>query len=107
MSFSSQSVSDASDSTSPSAFGDGGHADYLEEQLLRLNLRDSSPSERPVIAGHRIAEYENALTPSIPRQALGFKVIKRADNENARVNIDDFPNGMRLLAPSDNSLLPF
>ncbi|KAJ3579816.1 hypothetical protein NPX13_g745 [Xylaria arbuscula] len=92
MSFSSQSVSDTSDSTPPSAFGDGGHADYLEEQLLRLNLRDSSPSERPLLAGHRIAEYENALTPSIPRQALGFKVVKRAGNETARVNIDDFPN---------------
>ncbi|KAI0525761.1 hypothetical protein F5B22DRAFT_587624 [Xylaria bambusicola] len=92
MSSSSRSVSDASDTTSPSAFGEGVHADYLEEQLLRLNLRHSSSSERPPLAGHRIAEYENALTPSIPRQALGFKVIKRADNEPARVNIDDFPN---------------
>ncbi|KAK5628506.1 hypothetical protein RRF57_004221 [Xylaria bambusicola] len=97
---SSQSVSDASDTASLSAFGEGVHADYLEEQLLRLNFRDSSSSVRPPLAGHRIAEYENALTPSIPRQALGFKVIKRADNEPARVNIDDFPNGMRLLARS-------
>lgn len=77
--------------------GQAVHPDFLEERLRRLSVGDRSPSERPTLAGQRIAEYENALTPSVPRQALGFKVIKRADNETARVDLADFPNGMRSL----------
>ncbi|KAI1347555.1 hypothetical protein F5Y01DRAFT_294786 [Xylaria sp. FL0043] len=85
-------VGDASDTSSLCAFGQGVHPDSLDERLRRLNVRDQSSTERPPLAGQRIAEYENALTPSVPRQALGFKVIKRADNATARVNLDDFPN---------------
>ncbi|KAI1329714.1 hypothetical protein F5Y16DRAFT_365067 [Xylariaceae sp. FL0255] len=71
--------------------GDGVNPHHLEEHLRRLSLRAQS-SGHPQSAGHRIAEYENALTPSVPRQALGFKVIKRTDNEAALVHLDDFPN---------------
>lgn len=78
--------------------GQAVHPDFLEERLLRLSVRGQSSAEQPTLAGQRIAEYENALTPSVPRQALGFKVIKRADNETARVDLADFPNGMRSLA---------
>ncbi|ORY65073.1 uncharacterized protein BCR38DRAFT_340950 [Pseudomassariella vexata] len=42
--------------------------------------------------GARISQYENALTPSTPRQALGFKVIKRADASEDGVQLLDFPN---------------
>lgn len=75
-----------------SSLGSGVHPGFLEERLHRLSADDHSPPDRPALAGQRIAEYENALTPSVPRQALGFTVIKRADNETTRVNIDDFPN---------------
>ncbi|KAI1430334.1 hypothetical protein F5Y12DRAFT_723216 [Xylaria sp. FL1777] len=88
----SQSASDISDTNSLSTLSQGVHPDSLEERLRRLSVRDHSPAERPPLAGQRIVEYENALTPSVPRQALGFKVIKRADNATARVNLDDFPN---------------
>jgi len=72
--------------------------DFLEARLRRLNVRDQSSADTgsPLLAGQRIYEYENALTPSVPRQALGFKVIKRADGETAGVNLTDFPNGMLL-----------
>ncbi len=96
----SMSSQSAGDTNSLGAFDQGVRPDCLEERLRRLNARDQSPAERPPLAGQRIADYENALTPSVPRQALGFKVMKRADNETARVNLDDFPNGMRLLARS-------
>ncbi|KAI0915052.1 hypothetical protein F4823DRAFT_8308 [Ustulina deusta] len=88
----SMSSQSAGDTNSLGAFDQGVRPDCLEERLRRLNARDQSPAERPPLAGQRIADYENALTPSVPRQALGFKVMKRADNETARVNLDDFPN---------------
>ncbi|KAI1116876.1 hypothetical protein F5Y14DRAFT_405611 [Nemania sp. NC0429] len=72
--------------------GPAVHPDVLEERLRRLSVRDQSSTERPTLAGQRIAEYESALTPSAPRQALGFKVTKRADNGTARVDLADFPN---------------
>lgn len=77
--------------------GQAVHPDFLEERLRRLSVRHQSSAEPSTLAGRRIAEYENALTPSVPRQALGFKVIKRADNGTARVDLADFPNGMRSL----------
>ncbi|TGJ83050.1 hypothetical protein E0Z10_g5716 [Xylaria hypoxylon] len=80
------------DADSPSSLGQGVRPDFLEEQLRRLSVRDQSPTGQLPLAGQRISEYENALTPSVPRQALGFKVIKRANNETDRVNLDDFPN---------------
>ncbi|KAI0391056.1 hypothetical protein F5Y17DRAFT_461184 [Xylariaceae sp. FL0594] len=76
------------------SFSSHGHAvdpDSLEARLHRLSVRDQA-SGSPVPAGQRIYEYENALTPSVPRQALGFKVIKRADGEVAGINLADFPN---------------
>ncbi|KAI3332106.1 hypothetical protein HD806DRAFT_479440 [Xylariaceae sp. AK1471] len=88
----SMSSQSASESDSLSSFSQAVDPDFLEERLRRLNLRDQSPTGTPLLAGQRISEYEKALTPSVPRQALGFKVIKRADNETARVNLDDFPN---------------
>ncbi|KAI1306956.1 hypothetical protein F5Y03DRAFT_353723 [Xylaria venustula] len=87
-----QSVGDASDANPFGAFSQAVHPDCLEERLHRLNVGVHSPTERRPLAGRRIAEYENALAPSVPRRALGFKVIKRVDNETARVNLDDFPN---------------
>ncbi|KAI0489872.1 hypothetical protein F4859DRAFT_170187 [Xylaria cf. heliscus] len=81
----------ASDAESLDA-GPSFQPESLDERLRRLSVDDQLPTGRIPLAGHRIAEYESALTPSVPRQALGFKVIKRADNETARVNLDDFPN---------------
>ncbi|KAI0206462.1 hypothetical protein F4808DRAFT_447718 [Astrocystis sublimbata] len=72
----------------------GVSPESLREHLHRLSLHhhDQSPTPRLPNAGYRITEYETALTPSVPVQALGFKVIKRTDSGTARVNLDDFPN---------------
>ncbi|KAI1755608.1 hypothetical protein F4782DRAFT_489215 [Xylaria castorea] len=88
----SMSPHSASDADELDPQGQGVRPESLQERLRRLSVRDEPPTEQVPLAGHRIAEYESALTPSVPRQALGFKVIKRADNETARVNLDDFPN---------------
>lgn len=85
----------ASEADSLSPTGQGVHPDFLEDRLRRLNVCDQSSPGRFPLAGQRIAEYENALTPSVPKQALGFKVIKRTSSESAGVNLYDFPNGMR------------
>jgi hypothetical protein len=84
----------ASESDSFGSFGQAADPDFLGERLRRLSTRDQSPTGTLLVAGQRIFEYENALTPLVPRQALGFKVIKRTGNETARVNLEDFPNGM-------------
>ncbi|KAI0402083.1 hypothetical protein F4802DRAFT_577839 [Xylaria palmicola] len=81
----------ASETDSLSPPGRGIHPHVLEEHLRRLSVGQSSPGRIP-LAGQRIAEYENALTPSVPRQALGFKVIKRTDGETPGVSIDHLPN---------------
>jgi hypothetical protein len=52
----------------------------------RLGERRSTP-------GQRISDHENALTPSTPRQALGFKVIKRVDGSSDGIQLTAFPNG--------------
>ncbi|KAJ2997163.1 hypothetical protein NUW58_g739 [Xylaria curta] len=88
----SMSPRSASDADELSPQGQGVPPDSLEERLRRLNAHDQSPTDRLPPAGQRITEYESALTPSVPRQALGFKVIKRGDNETARIHLDDFPN---------------
>ncbi|KAI1210969.1 uncharacterized protein F4807DRAFT_45588 [Annulohypoxylon truncatum] len=79
-----------------SAIGDGEEGvnpDSLQERLCRLNDAHEEPhattSKTP---GQRISEYENALTPAVPRQALGFKVIKRADTRSDGVQLSDMPN---------------
>ncbi len=70
-------------------------ADQLEERLRRLSHGSyrSTGNGRPSIAGQRISEYERALTPSAPRQALGFKVTKRSQSPSDGVQLTDFPNG--------------
>ncbi|KAI0144681.1 hypothetical protein GGR57DRAFT_324165 [Xylariaceae sp. FL1272] len=71
---------------------DGVDPEFLDERLRRLNVRDGSPTGYAQPAGYRISEYENALTPLAPRQALGFQVIKRPDGQETRVHLDHFPN---------------
>ncbi|RYC61774.1 hypothetical protein CHU98_g4436 [Xylaria longipes] len=88
----SMSPHSASDVDPLDSVGQGVRPESLEEHLRRLSIRDQPPTGRVPLAGRRVTEYESALTPSVPRQALGFKVIRRADNETARVNLDDFPN---------------
>ncbi|KAI8958691.1 hypothetical protein F5Y11DRAFT_335527 [Daldinia sp. FL1419] len=75
------------------AAGEGVNADSLQERLRGLNIvhgeSDAIRSEAP---GHRISNYESALTPAVPRQALGFKVMKRADGNSGGIQLSDFPN---------------
>ncbi|KAI1179440.1 hypothetical protein F4777DRAFT_534327 [Nemania sp. FL0916] len=91
-SMSPRSIGDADAIDSPDHGDHGVHADFLEERLRRLSVGDSSSASRLPLAGQRIAAYENALTPTVPRQPLGFRVIKRAGSEIARVHLEDFPN---------------
>ncbi|KAI0840772.1 hypothetical protein F5Y06DRAFT_229948 [Hypoxylon sp. FL0890] len=73
--------------------GEGVNSGALKERLGRLNdVHDESEATRPHAPGQRISEYENALTPAVPRQALGFKVIKRADTRSDGLQLSDFPN---------------
>jgi hypothetical protein len=67
-------------------------ADLLDEELRRLSLGHRS-TVRPSAPGHRISEYENAMTPPTPKKALGFKVIKRSETPSDGVQLEDFPNG--------------
>lgn len=87
---SSRSVSAVGTATS-----DDFESDQLEERLRRLSHSSyrSNGQGRAAVAGQRIFDYENALTPSTPRQALGFKVIKRAQSPSEGVQLTDFPNG--------------
>lgn len=71
---------------------DGLDADQLDEKLRRLSLGKPSGAHA-TIPGQRISDYENAITPPTPRQALGFKVIKRADGRCDGMQLTDFPNG--------------
>lgn len=77
------------------ASGDGISARQLDEQLRRLSTNSHRSGGRPKasLPGQRISEYEKALTPSTPRQALGFKVIRRPDSPSDGVQLTDFPNG--------------
>ncbi|KAI2606852.1 uncharacterized protein GGS25DRAFT_493469 [Hypoxylon fragiforme] len=71
----------------------GINANTLQEQLRRLSVGDEESSDtRAKPPGQRISEYENALTPAVPRQPLGFKVIKRAGAESSGRQLSDFPN---------------
>jgi hypothetical protein len=65
------------------------NADQLEAKLRGLRV----DYERLKTPGQRIAEYEKALAPSTPRQALGFKVIKRVGARSDGIQFEDFPNG--------------
>ncbi len=88
---------------------DGVDADQLDEKLRGLRLRSAKGSRRNNILasapGQRIADYENALTPPTPKQALGFKVVKRAAGEPGGTLLTDIPNGQQCLPTA--SLLHF
>lgn len=72
---------------------DGIDADQLDERLRGLSLRAIKALRHPA-PGQRISDYENALTPPTPRQALGFKVIKRSGGDAGDgVQLADIPNG--------------
>lgn len=71
---------------------EGVNADQLDEKLRGLNLGKFA-NEHPHVAGQRVSEYENALTPPTPRQAMGFKVIKRPDSASTGIQLTEFPNG--------------
>ncbi|CAM1511230.1 Fc.00g087430.m01.CDS01 [Cosmosporella sp. VM-42] len=90
--------SGGSSSTSPRSISairrdsvEGVDADQLDEKLRGLSLGKREGSQAP-IAGQRISDYENALTPPTPRQALGFKVIKRSDSLSDGMQLTEFPN---------------
>ncbi|KAI1776974.1 hypothetical protein F4818DRAFT_365672 [Hypoxylon cercidicola] len=73
--------------------GEGINPDSLQQRLRRLNnVSIEQNSTRVVTLGQRISEYESALTPAVPRQPLGFKVIKRADGQSGSAQLADFPN---------------
>lgn len=73
---------------------DGVDASALEERLRGLSAASEDHDQhRPKLPGQRIAEYENALTPSAPTQAPGFRVIKRSESPRAGMLLSDFPNG--------------
>ncbi|KAK6853405.1 F-box domain-containing protein [Apiospora arundinis] len=74
-------------SSSDDAPAPGVSAAQLEDRLRGLNVADF-----PKNPGHRISEYENALTPATPRQALGFKVVRRAGSQTDGAQLTDFPN---------------
>ena len=73
----------------------GVDANSLDEKLRGLSHRRRTSGRWPTVAGQRIADYENALTPPTPRQALGFKVVKRNEPGSDGPQLEDFPNGMK------------
>ncbi|KAF6836093.1 f-box and wd domain protein [Colletotrichum musicola] len=88
-------------SASPRSVPDVGRRDsldavsaaQLDEKLRRLSVNSTQSAEaQAAVAGQRVIDYENALTPSTPRQTLGFKVIKRCDPRPDGVQLTDFPN---------------
>ncbi|KLU82676.1 F-box and WD domain-containing protein [Magnaporthiopsis poae ATCC 64411] len=44
------------------------------------------------MAGQRISEYENALTPTAPKHPPGFNVVKRPGSPSKGTQLTDFPN---------------
>lgn len=87
-------------SASPRSVSDGRRgsvdavdADKLDEKLRGLSLHSKAhAARRRPAAGQRVSDHENALTPPTPRQALGFKVIRRSDSSDGP-QLTDFPNG--------------
>lgn len=69
-------------------------ASRLDSELQKLSVQSSTSEGRRPVAGQRIIDYENAaITPSIPKHAPGFKVVKRVDWQNDGIQLSDFPNG--------------
>ncbi|KAH7160290.1 hypothetical protein B0J13DRAFT_670899 [Dactylonectria estremocensis] len=62
-------------------------AELLDEELRGLSLGGHAPTP-----GHRISEYENAMTPPTPRRPLGFKVTRRSEPLSDGVQLEEFPN---------------
>lgn len=96
---SADSAGSGSRSASPRSVSDAGRAslegvdaDHLDEKLRGLSLKGRAKGRSPV-AGKRVTDYEKALTPPTPRQAMGFKVVKRTDTRSNGVQLEDFPNG--------------
>lgn len=75
----------------------GIDVNQLDQKLRGLRLQNAKGARHDKLLatapGQRIADYENALTPSTTRQALGFKVIKRAAGEPRGTQLTDIPNG--------------
>ncbi|KAG5927474.1 hypothetical protein E4U53_002863 [Claviceps sorghi] len=72
---------------------DAVDASQLDEKLCRLNLTASVDVASPhSAAGQRVSDYENALTPPTPRQASGFKVIRRSNPSSNATRLTDLPN---------------
>lgn len=68
----------------------------LPEQLGRLNVGDRIDN-RPKASFQRIADYENASSPSPPKQLSEgpvFKIIKRKGHSIDGPQLQEFPNGM-------------
>lgn len=76
---------------------DGVDAAVLGDHLRRLSA-NSEDHDGPKLPGQRIFEYENALSGSVPTQALGFKVMKRSESPSAGMLLSDFPNGTSTLS---------
>ncbi|KAJ9154806.1 F-box/WD repeat-containing protein pof10 [Pleurostoma richardsiae] len=76
------------------ASGDGVSAGQLKERLRRLSGHNPHSPDHPkaAVPGQRVSEYENAISPSTPRRALGFKVVRRAEPPSDGVQLTDFPN---------------
>ncbi|KAJ4165057.1 hypothetical protein LMH87_006704 [Akanthomyces muscarius] len=93
---SSSSRSSSSPSCRRDSADDGVDVDRLDEKLRGLRLRSAKGSRHSKLLasapGQRIADYENALTPPTPRQALGFKVVKRSAGEPGGTLLTDIPN---------------
>lgn len=69
--------------------------EQLDEQLRRLSGHQYNECGRhptPHVAGQRVFDYENALTPSQSKHAPGFKIIKRATSPSNGIQLMDLPN---------------
>lgn len=83
-------------SPSPSPFdatplADGFRAGQLHDHETSRRL--SSQEERATLPGERITAYENAATPIMPQQTVGFKVVKRSGSPSDGPSLSDCPNG--------------
>lgn len=76
--------------------------EQLDKQLRRLSGHQDGESGRrstPPIAGQRVFEYENALTPSQPKHSSGFKIANRTSSPSTGIQLMDLPNGARPFEP--------
>ncbi|KAI6352524.1 hypothetical protein MCOR25_009392 [Pyricularia grisea] len=69
--------------------------EQLDQQLRRLSGHKDDDSGRrptPPIAGQRVLEYENALTPSQSKHSSGFKISNRTSSPSTGIQLMDLPN---------------